>query len=256
MGKELNLNDPDPLVATLAQLFASSGAAREVAVLTVAEASLVQIDYDNWDGGLFVHCLYLAIPATLYSQIEPDIESCESAILERAQPLLGAYRKDNLRQVSITPSLEAHENWRDKAKAWLAGPGITNQGRVRSDNIASRECDGLLFRSQPEINLYKALKSKGVSFAPLPVFIRGGETYRRIEPDFVILKNGLVMVVEVDGDTVHTESPREAHDRTTMLAYEGAHIERVGASECDTPELAKNCASKLIAVIEKMKSNK
>jgi len=38
-------------------------------------------------------------------------------------------------------------------------------------------CDGLLFRSQPEINLYRAFKALGITFAPLPVFIRGGETY-------------------------------------------------------------------------------
>lgn len=97
--------------------------------------------------------------------------------------------------------MKADSTWRDGAKRWLAGAGISNQGRVRSDNIASREADGLLFRSVPEINLYKALKARGVSVAPLPVFVRGGKTYRRIEPDFVILKEGLVMVVEVDGDT-------------------------------------------------------
>lgn len=74
--------------------------------------------------------------------------------------------------------------------AWLRGEGITNQGRVRSDNIAARAFDGLLFRSQPEINLYGALKAAGVSFAPLPVFVRGGHDYRRIEPDFIIVKDG------------------------------------------------------------------
>lgn len=68
---------------------------------------------------------------------------------------------------------------------------MTNQGRVRSKNVAPRERDGLLFRSQAEINLYLALKQVGVSFAPLPVFVRGGREYQRIEPDFIILKDGL-----------------------------------------------------------------
>ena len=145
-------------------------------------------------------------------------------------------------------------NWREKAKAWLMGKNVTNQGRVRSDNIASRNCEGLLFRSQAEINFYKALKTMGVSFAPLPVFIKGGHTYQRIEPDFVIVKNGFMMVVEVDGDTVHHETPAEAHSRTTMLLHEGVHFERIKASECATEELALGTARKIISILEKVKS--
>jgi hypothetical protein len=138
--------------------------------------------------------------------------------------------------------------------AWLRGEGITNQGRVRSDNIAAREHDGLLFRSQEEINLYRALKSAGVSFAPLPVFVRGGREYRRIEPDFVVVKGGMIAVVEVDGDTVHQESPAEAHARTTMLVHEGAHVERVKASDCATPEKAKECADRVLASLAKVRA--
>jgi hypothetical protein len=89
----------------------------------------------------------------------------------------------------------------------------------------------LLFRSQQKINPYKALESQGVSFAPLAVFIRGADSYRRIEPDFFIVRDGISMVVEVDGDTVHTETPEEEHVRTTMLAHEGVHIEIIRASE-------------------------
>jgi len=48
----------------------------------------------------------------------------------------------------------------------------------------------------------------------LEVFIRGGDSYRRIEPDFFIVRDGFSMGVEVDGDTVHTETPEEAHART------------------------------------------
>jgi very-short-patch-repair endonuclease len=96
----------------------------------------------------------------------------------------------------------------------------------------------------------------GISFAPLPVFVRGGETYRRIEPDFVVLKDGIVMVVEVDGDTVHKETPTEAHNRTAMLVHEGAHVERVDAGECNTPEKAIACAHRLVGVLTKLKSHR
>jgi very-short-patch-repair endonuclease len=78
-----------------------------------------------------------------------------------------------------------------------------------------------------------------VSFAPLPVFVRGGENYRRVEPDFFLVHGGIAMVVEVDGDTVHEESPAEAHARTSMLHHEGVRIERIVASNCDSPERAR-----------------
>ena len=133
---------------------------------------------------------------------------------------------------------------------------MSNQGRVRSDNVAPLSVDGLIFRSQPEIHLYRALKSMGISFAPLPVFIRGGTEYRRIEPDFVIVQAGLVMVVEVDGDTVHQETPAEAHARTTMLLHEGVHFERVKASECDSSLKAKSTAERLAAILTKLQSVK
>jgi hypothetical protein len=137
---------------------------------------------------------------------------------------------------------------------FTAGEGISNQGRARSDNIAPLVWDGLLFRSQPEIKLYRAFKSLNVTFAPLPVFIRGGETYRRIEPDFVVYVDGSLMIVEVDGESIHEESPLEAHKRTTMFVHEGAHVERVDAAECDTLEKAHECASRLLAVLKKLKS--
>ena len=162
---------------------------------------------------------------------------------------------DRLGAVEILPELTTDPKWREKAQAWASGKNITNQGRVRVEQHASLSCDGLLFRSQPEILLYQALKSTGVSFAPLPVFVRGGDEYRRIEPDFVLLKDGVVMVVEVDGDTVHHETSI-AHDRTTMLLHEGALVERVKASDCDSQEKAKICALKLMRVLKKMKDSK
>lgn len=158
-----------------------------------------------------------------------------------------------IHNAEIVPQLTEDVAWRDKATAWLAGKNVTNQGRVRSDNVAPITHDGLQFRSQEEVNLYKALKPLGVSFAPLPVFLRGGAQYRRIEPDFVIIKGGVIMVVEVDGDTVHHESPAEADTRTTMLENEGVNVYHVKASECRTIELAHRCAERILDRIARLK---
>jgi hypothetical protein len=239
------------IVATLTELFAYDGAAKEVAVLAHATHDIEQTSYDNWNGGTYGFTLYMRLPIQLYTQIYGEREALQTSIREKATHLFTD--NDCLQAVSLLPIQTPDPKWRDRAKAWLAGTGVTNQGRVRSDNIAVRECDGLLFRSQPEINLYRALKALGVSFAPLPVFIRGGDSYRRIEPDFVIIKDGILIVVEVDGDTSHQESPAEAHDRTTILDYEGARIIRVSASRCETAALAAEYAHELVTVIERLK---
>lgn len=241
-------SDLEAILATTARLFAQEGSAREVAILANAQASLQHIEKD-W--GVDYYHLYLQIPSWLYSQV---IEGLEEKILNKVDLITRPYLNESIRYLNIIPQVSADKDWRDKAKSWLAGEGVTNQGRVRSNNIPSKSADGLLFRSEPEIFLYKALKSLGISFAPLPVFVRGGETYKRIEPDFVIVKSGVIMVVEVDGDTVHHETPAEAHARTTMLAHEGVHVERVRASECSTQEAASTCAKRILQIIEKLKA--
>lgn len=247
------ITDLEALVATTATLFALEGSPREVAILAKAEYNL---QWNMNDGEVNYYDLYFQVPSWLYSQIAEDLDKYESRILDKARELLKPYPNDSLGRVIISPILSAGEDWRKKANDWLEGKGVNNQGRVRSDNIASRKVDGLLFRSENEVLFYRALKSLGVSFAPLPVFIRGGEEYRRIEPDFVIVKNGVVLVVEVDGDTVHHETPAEAHDRTTMLAHEGVHIERIRASECQTQDQALACAKKILQVLDKIKSSR
>jgi hypothetical protein len=247
------LADPEPFLGTLARLFAADAAAREVAILTYAAPEVVETGYDNWNGGTTYHSLFLHVPVNLYPQLQEGLVNTEQAILDKAQILLEQYTNDRLTQVKVVPAVVEDPQWREKAAAWLSGSKVSNQGRVRSDNVAPLSCDGLLFRSQPEIHFYRALKSLGVSFAPLPVFVRGGETYSRIEPDFVIVHKGLVMVVEVDGDTVHQETPADAHKRTTILLHEGAHFERILSSECDTPVKAKAAAERLIALADKIK---
>jgi hypothetical protein len=112
------------------------------------------------------------------------------------------------------------------------------------------------FRSNPEINFYKALKAKGIAFAPLPVFLRGGAEYSRIEPDFVIILDGITMCVEIDGDTVHRETPAEAQARTRVLSNEGVLVERFSSTECDDDLRANQLADKVIKIIQKQKKNR
>jgi hypothetical protein len=243
-------------LGTLARLFAAEGAAQEVAVLTYSKPEVVESHYDNWNGGTTYYSLILEVPLNLYPQIESRKAELEAVIFKKLEIIVSKTPADAFGAVRISPAILEDPQWREKATAWLSGSKVSNQGRVRSDNVAPLTTDGLIFRSQPEIHMYKAFKSKGISFAPLPVFVRGGADYRRIEPDFVLIQRGIMMVVEVDGDTVHQETPAEAHARTTMLLHEGVHFERIRASECDSPEKAKNAADKILDIFDKIYATK
>ena len=246
----------DALLAALARICAHDGKAREVAILGSARASITEVSHDNLNGGTYGYAIHLEIPTSLYMQIAPERELIEKAFVDMIEPFVRRYSNEFIEQFVISTEVIACEGWQEKALAWVAGKGTTNQGRVRSDNIASRTCDGLLFRSQPEIHLYRALKEAGIVFAPLPVVIRGGQSFKRIEPDFLIFRDGILLHVEVDGDTVHQETPVEAHERTTLLGREGAIIERVSALSCGTIESARICAARLLEVIQKAKQNR
>jgi hypothetical protein len=242
----------EALLSSMFELLKERGAAREIAVLVNSEVHGYSADYDNWNGGTDIWGLRLALDISLFGRLSSEErDSAATIITEVAAPFFAEFSNDRFWRATIVPKAAPNAQWREQAAAFLSGTGITNQGRVRSDNIASRQVDGLLFRSEPEIHLYRAFKALGVTFAPLPVFLRGGSTYARLEPDFVVIKDGLIMVVEVDGDTYHKESPVEAHQRLAPLDHEGAKIERVRADDCNTPETAKACAAKLVQILEK-----
>lgn len=252
----LNLiEQSESLLSTVVRIFALDGSAKEVAILANSKADIKQTGCNGWNQEIDLFTLYLNVSLNLYYQIEEEKNIIEESIKDKINSLIPQYNQ-YFESVSISPEFTNDKDWREKANNWLKGDTISNQGRVRSDNIASKSCDGLLFRSQPEIYFYKALKSLGISFAPLAVFIRGGHTYHRIEPDFIIVKDGIMCVVEIDGDTVHNETPAEAHSRTTMLLHEGVHFERINASECNTETKALKSAKNIIDIINKIKNTK
>ncbi len=59
------------------------------------------------------------------------------------------------------------------------------------------------------------------------------------------------MVAEIDGDLFHRESPAHAHERLKFLTDEGAALERIDASACDTPEKAKEAVARVLATMDK-----
>ncbi|MGF1570147.1 MAG: hypothetical protein ACFCVD_19095 [Nodosilinea sp.] len=160
------VDNPDPLLATIARLLAKDGGAAEVSILANGQATLEQTSHDNWDGGTYGFTITIVLPSNLFYQVWSQRQLYEENILNASREVTCSTGNQFIENISIVVEVNGSDNWRERAKDWIAGKGITNQGRVRSDNVAGRTCDGLLFRSQPEIYLYQALKAK------------------RIEPDF------------------------------------------------------------------------
>ncbi len=97
---------------------------------------------------------------------------------------------------------------------------------------------------------YNALKRSGVPFAPLSVVLNGGvPNRRRVEPDFVLYKEGLTMIVEIDGDLYHRETPTAAHARLKFLTDEGVPLERIDAVECDNPDKAREAVVRVLRTL-------
>lgn len=252
-----NSNATEKLLHGLVELLKVKGEAQAVNVLLHARAELNFDRYDNWNGGLYNVRLVLHLDYKTYGELSGElIQELQALIGALAEPLLDLTENDTFVGLSIKPREAMNEGWRDDAKAWVRGDGINNQGRVRSDNGGPLTCDGLLFRSQAEINVYKALKAKAVTFAPLPVFLRGGPSYHRLEPDFIVIKDGYVFQVEIDGDNFHRETPVDAQARTAPMEYEGVKVRRFRASEVDTEDKAKEGVDRLLKWIEKEKKNR
>jgi hypothetical protein len=255
MSDDLPFN-ADSIAAALAHAAMAQGDATTVTALAVSTPRFVETGYEDWnDARYYSFALYLEVPAESFGQLYQAREGLQQILLQMLKPIIASYKYYSAEGVYIVPATNAPANWHKEALAWLRGEGVTNQGRVRSDNIAARQYDGLLFRTDEEISLYRAFKALGVTFAPLPVFIQGGNRYKRIEPDFIIVKGGMVALIEVDGP-IHRESPVEAQDRITMLVHEGAHVERVRASECSTVEGAEVCAKRVLASLAKVKASR
>jgi hypothetical protein len=258
MGSPAFPFDEDSFLGTVVELLKQQGRAREVGLLLAAQ---VRFDYlgDEEDFGesFSTWAMRILVDPQVYATLGDDRErrKIEDAVDEHARELLRTApgSMHQLRRVDVMTRVAAMPGWREEAERFVRGEGITNQGRVRTDNIAARKHDGLLFRSPPEVELYEALKARGVPFAPLPVVLRGGRSYQRIEPDFVVFKDGVTLVVEVDGDTVHRETPAEGQARLLMLETEGVHVRRIKASECDTPEKAKRAADDVLQFIDRKK---
>jgi len=242
----------EDLVSSAVEALKVRGDARAIAVLAVGA---YQLRIWNSDFGIDYWRLLVELPPHLfYAMTDDERKATEASIADAVGPFFVATPSDGLDSVVITPQIsEAKDGWREEALRFVRGEGVTNQGRVRTDNIASKQHQGLLFRSQAEITLFNALTRARLAIAPLPVFVRVGKAYNRLEPDFVVVYKGLTFVVEVDGDTFHKELPAEADKRLVPLTYEGVEVRRIRAADLGTDAAADAVVRELIEFMARRK---
>jgi len=245
----------EDLIASAVEALKVKGDARGIAVLVAGKCHLEQW---NRDFGIDFWRLVVALPVPLYYAIsEEDRTATEAVIKEVVGPFFSTMPDDALECVALTPLVtQAADGWREAALRFVKGEGVTNQGRVRSDNIASKQHQGLLFRSKAEIVLFQALTRAKLAVAPLPVFVRIGKAYNRLEPDFVVVYKGLTFVVEVDGDTYHRELPADADKRLVPLTYEGVEVRRIRAADLETDQAADAAVRDLIEFMARRKESR
>lgn len=243
----------EDLAAGAVEAFKMLGNARAIAVFVSGECSLELVDTNF---GVNYWQLVISLPIPLYyAMTEAERETTSMEICYVVKPFYATLTDEALSGVTIAPRVgEASENWRDEALRYVKGEGVTNQGRVRSDNIASQEHQGLLFRSKAEVTLFIALTRAKLPVAPLPVFVRIGKFYNRLEPDFVVIYKGLTFIIEVDGDTYHRESPAEADKRLVPLTWEGVEVRRIRAADLSSDSAADDVVKDLIDFMSKRKA--
>jgi hypothetical protein len=244
----------EELIAATAKLLLRQDHMTEASLVTHSRVSVHEGEPSDYGT---VWLIWFHLPVDVYSRLEGrgSIEkTIERAMDEVADSMFSDERAHVF--IKMDTKLEYHEDWRREMARILSGETISNQGRVRSNNVATIQEDGLLFRSEPEVTFYRAAKKKGLVFAPLPVFLQGGATYSRAEPDFVVIRNGITLIVELDGRRVHHESPLDAQKRLAFLKRQGIETHRIDSNDCLTEENAAKCVNEVIGVIDQMRRNR
>jgi hypothetical protein len=120
----------------------AQGDATSVTALAVSTPQLEETGYEDWNGyRYYSFTLYLEVPAESFGQLYRVREDVQHNLFQMLKPIIASYKYHSAEGVYIVPATNAPANWHEQALAWLRGDGVTNQGRVRSDNIAARQYD-------------------------------------------------------------------------------------------------------------------
>ncbi|PTL75625.1 hypothetical protein [Vitiosangium sp. GDMCC 1.1324] len=241
--------DLDGFLATMARILMERGQRNAVAVLAYGTTTARCDKYFDFGRYHYPWQLTTRLRPEVYGRLTADMrKELESVLHDTSVEVFGHEHPDSyIDKFSISAAIEKNSTWQQATREFTRGRKVNNQGRVRSDNPAMKMYDGLYFRSEPEVNFYLACKEASLVCAPLPVFLRPGRTPPyRIEPDMLILRNGVVIQVEIDGQSFHQETPVEAQERTLAMQREGVQVFRIAAAQCGTLEKARDALRSML----------
>ena len=110
--------------------------------------------------------------------------------------------------------------------------------------------DWFYHRTNSERLMTRALKLEGVIFSALPVFDMGD--HRRCEVDHIILKNGMMLLQELDGPSHLGELSVDAEKRLAKFKDEGFFVKRYEEPEIVDLDWCTKRARESIAFLDKM----
>jgi hypothetical protein len=146
-ARELLKGKLEAIMATSARLLVRQQHITAASILANAHPKFSYLyEHEHNDFGIVVDVtdywrLDLGIPADVYFSLE-DRSEIERAIDGALRTATEPVSDSNFINCRIVTSLEEDPDWRQKTRQFISGEGITNQGRVRSDNIAARQHDG------------------------------------------------------------------------------------------------------------------
>jgi len=218
--------DNATIQASTARFLIDGGEAEAAAVLLACD--LVAQWYGNG-----VADIILRAPRAVYDILTDLVDITAVKIKDTIALVIPTYYR--LDEFHIRAELvTADESWRDDLLKIARGEDVSNQA-VNAAGVHIRTWNNLRFRSQSEIRIASALEGLGVMFLPncmARLSTPGGRANR--EADFLIIDNGRMGILEVDGEPFHPPS-RTVHDHERdrlFRSYGITHIEHYDANRC------------------------
>jgi hypothetical protein len=115
------------ITATAAQVAKLQGASLEATVLEQAKASLVEMGYDNWNGGTDLFTLMLEVPIPTYAAIDHQREELERSIERCVSQVVRTEIGNRVSDVVISPVLADESLVQRAVKDAVRKPGIVKR---------------------------------------------------------------------------------------------------------------------------------
>ena len=132
--------------------------------------------------------------------------------------------------LEVEPQLEhEYEGWQQDVLTLIRQQNVNNQASFEFTNAPVYTYKGLKFRSRTEVKVMQEFeKYTDILVFPLPIAVCGGN---KREPDFLVLKNGKMKILEVVSDTYHPSVEDEAA-RTRWFQLHQLQIIAYDAHRC------------------------